>query len=87
MALSMFLTLLATIYTSMCVNLQRGGVSTGIKRYAFLLYKSSSTSLNHFFFVAKHKESIFRKIVEGFDMVIAPPTFASGPTTLEIQKC
>ncbi|CAN7000213.1 unnamed protein product [Brassica oleracea var. botrytis] len=28
----MFLTPLATIYTSMCVNLLRGGVSTGIKR-------------------------------------------------------
>ena len=63
-ALSMFLTPLATIYTSMCVNLLIGGVSTGIKRYDFLLSRPS-TSLNQFFF-AKHKESILRKIFEGF---------------------
>ncbi|WZZ00977.1 hypothetical protein YC2023_073305 [Brassica napus] len=54
---------------------------SGIKRYDFLHSKSSSTSLNHFCNQSSGRSS------KDFDMVeIAPPAFASGSTTLEIQK-
>ncbi|WZY82415.1 hypothetical protein YC2023_028799 [Brassica napus] len=54
---------------------------SGIKRYDFLHSKSSSTSLNHFCNQSSGRSSKDSDMVE-----IAPPAFASGSTTLEIQK-
>ncbi|KAG5410810.1 hypothetical protein IGI04_007129 [Brassica rapa subsp. trilocularis] len=50
----MFLISLSTIYTSICVNLLRCGVSPSIKKYALLPSKPSSISLKLYYLHLQH---------------------------------